>query len=126
MCAAFGVGARPNSPILDSIAGNFTSGINFAMAGATARNSSVWSHNSGFNTPFSLNIQVSWLLRYKVRLQFAAERNYSTYSSCVQLDSSFYPSNRSGIIKLTLHLVLSAKLILTFKVSLQLASRCQQ
>ncbi|XP_024359742.1 GDSL esterase/lipase At4g01130 isoform X2 [Physcomitrium patens] len=67
---AFGMGRKPNYAILRSIAADFTYGANFAVAGATARNNTEWVQETGFSSPFSLNVQVSWLERYKVRLQF--------------------------------------------------------
>lgn len=100
----------PNSPILESIAGNFTYGANFAVAGATARNNSEWTRNTGFNTPFSLNIQVSWLLRYKARMQFAAERNCA-YSSCLRFNFMRYSNHllfSADVILIKLYVILVA------------------
>ncbi|KAG0575663.1 hypothetical protein KC19_5G021500 [Ceratodon purpureus] len=71
---SFGVRLKPNYAILRSIAADFAYGANFAFAGATARNNTEWRQMSGFNSPFSLNIQVSWLERYKVRLEFYYEQ----------------------------------------------------
>ena len=68
--AAFGIRRRPNYAILRGTASDFTYGSNFATAGATARNSSAWVKKAGFNTPFSLEVQLQWLVRYKVRLEY--------------------------------------------------------
>lgn len=68
MLTEFGVRGRPNYPWLRSIAGDFEYGTNFASAGGSSRNSTGWKPDHGFNTPFSLNVQVRWFERYTVRL----------------------------------------------------------
>lgn len=69
--AAFGGTLGPTYPWLRSTATNPQWGTNFGSAGATAVNQTdVWTPDSGFNTPFSLNIQLQWLKRYKVRLEY--------------------------------------------------------
>ena len=73
--AAFGIRRRPNYAILRGTASDFTYGSNFATAGASARNSSTWVKNAGFNTPFSLEVQLQWLVRYKVRLGYYYNQN---------------------------------------------------
>lgn len=73
--AAFGIRRRPNYAILRGTASDFTYGSNFATAGASARNSSAWVKQTGFNTPFSLEVQLQWLVRYKVRLGYYYNQN---------------------------------------------------
>lgn len=69
--AAFGSSLGPSYPFLRSTATMPQFGSNFGAAGATAVNqTSEWIPNSGFNTPFSLNYQLQWLRRYKVRLDY--------------------------------------------------------
>lgn len=68
--AAFGVRLRPIYPVLRGTAGVFTFGTNFAAYGAPARRVKVWRRDSGFNSPFSLDVQQQWYERYKVRLWF--------------------------------------------------------
>lgn len=66
---AFGVRRRPIYASLRSVAPDLQYGVNFAASGATARTSTTWTKGAGFNTPFSLDVQLQWLQRYKVRLQ---------------------------------------------------------
>ncbi|KAG0601664.1 hypothetical protein M758_11G130200 [Ceratodon purpureus] len=65
----FGFRGTPNYPYLRSIAGVFEYGTNFASAGGSARNVTGWKPDNGFNTPFSLNVQLQWFQRYKVRIE---------------------------------------------------------
>lgn len=67
---AFGVRRRPIYPVLRGIAGDFRYGTNFAAYGAPARTVKVWRKDSGFNTPFSLDVQLQWFTRYKIRVWF--------------------------------------------------------
>jgi hypothetical protein len=68
--AAFGVNRRPIYPVLRGIAGDFRFGTNFASYGAPARTVKVWRKDSGFNTPFSLDVQLQWFHRYAIRVWF--------------------------------------------------------
>jgi len=68
--AAFGVRRRPIYPVLRGTGADFTFGTNFAAYGAPARTVKVWHKDSGFNTPFSLDVQLQWFNRYKIRVWF--------------------------------------------------------
>jgi alpha-L-fucosidase len=68
--AAFGVQLRPIYPVLRGTGADFTYGTNFAAYGAPARSVKVWRRDSGFNSPFSLDVQEQWYERYKVRVWF--------------------------------------------------------
>lgn len=68
---SFGGTLGPTYPWFRSIATDLEFGTNFGCAGATAENQTEdWTPDSGFNTPFSLDIQLQWLRRYKVRLEY--------------------------------------------------------
>jgi hypothetical protein len=66
--AEVGFRGRPNYAWLRSVAGDFAYGTNFAASGGSARNATKWKPFNGFNTPFSLNLQLEWLDRYMVHL----------------------------------------------------------
>lgn len=68
--AAFGVRRRPIYPVLRGTGSDFSYGTNFACSGSSARNETYWSKNSGFYTPFSLDVQMKWRSRYQERLWF--------------------------------------------------------
>ncbi|CAK9220931.1 unnamed protein product [Sphagnum troendelagicum] len=89
---AFGVRRRPIYAYLRAFAGDFTYGVNFATSGSTARNVSTWDATAKFSTPFSLNFQIQWLRRYKVRLQFyyTQTRVNQSLPSLDALNSSLY------------------------------------
>lgn len=72
---AFGVRRRPIYPVLRGTSPDFTYGVSFAASGATARPSRGWTRDAGFHTPFSLDVQLEWLVRYKVRLSFYENQN---------------------------------------------------
>jgi len=67
---AFGVRRRPIYPVLRGTGGDFTFGTNFASYGGPARTVKVWRRNVGFNSPFSLDVQLEWFHRYKIRVWF--------------------------------------------------------
>ncbi|KAG0619372.1 hypothetical protein M758_4G135000 [Ceratodon purpureus] len=78
---SLGSSLGPTYPWLRSTATNPQWGTNFAVAGATARNQTdLWVPDSGFNTPFSLNLQLQWLQRYKVRLDLYYQQTYVNQS----------------------------------------------
>nr|PNR55405.1 hypothetical protein PHYPA_006302 [Physcomitrium patens] len=90
---SFGSSLGPSYPFLRSTATMPQFGSNFGAAGATAVNqTSEWIPNSGFNTPFSLNYQLQWLRRYKVRLDYYYQQSYVNQSlpSVASLNSSLY------------------------------------
>ena len=70
MSAAFGVRRRPIYPVLRGTGGDFTFGTNFAAYGAPARTVKVWHKGVGFHSPFSLDVQLQWFHRYKIRVWF--------------------------------------------------------
>lgn len=61
---------RPIYPVLRGTGGDFTFGTNFAAYGGPARTVKVWHKGGGFNTPFSLDVQLQWFHRYKIRVWF--------------------------------------------------------
>jgi hypothetical protein len=68
---AFGVRRRPIYPVLRGTSPDFRYGTNFAAVGGSARNVTFWSKATGLHyTPFSLDVQLQWFDRYKVRLWF--------------------------------------------------------
>jgi hypothetical protein len=67
---AFGVRRRPIYPVLRGTGGDFTFGTNFAAYGGPARPVKVWRRDSGFNSPFSLDVQLEWMHRYEIRVWF--------------------------------------------------------
>jgi hypothetical protein len=67
---AFGVRRRPIYPVLRGTGAPFTFGTNFAAYGGPARSVKVWKRGSGFNSPFSLDVQLEWMHRYKIRVWF--------------------------------------------------------
>lgn len=75
VCAAFGVRRRPIYAALRATGGDFTYGTNFAVSGSSARNTTYWSRDGGFYTPFSLDVQVQWKKRYQERLWFYENLN---------------------------------------------------
>jgi hypothetical protein len=75
MSAAFGVRRRPIYPVLRGTGSDFTYGTNFAASGSSARNVTYWSKDSGFYTPFSLDVQMKWRSRYQERLWFYENAN---------------------------------------------------
>jgi alpha-L-fucosidase len=72
---AFGVRRRPIYPVLRGTGSDFTYGTNFAASGSSARNVTYWSKDSGFYTPFSLDVQMKWRSRYQERLWFYENAN---------------------------------------------------
>lgn len=72
---AFGVRRRPIYAMLRSTGGDFTYGTNFAASGSSARNTTYWSRDGGFYTPFSLDIQAQWKKRYQERLWYYENMN---------------------------------------------------
>jgi hypothetical protein len=94
--AAFGVRRRPIYAYLRAFAGDFTYGVNFATSGSTARNVSTWDATAKFSTPFSLNFQIQWLRRYKVRLQFY----YTQTSTCLLLLAILFQPNKNSCLYL--------------------------
>lgn len=67
---AFGVRRRPIYPFLRSVGAPFNFGTNFAAYGGSARPVKLWKKGSGFNSPFSLDVQLEWMHRYKIRVWF--------------------------------------------------------
>uniref|UniRef100_A0A7I4BN57 GDSL esterase/lipase n=1 Tax=Physcomitrium patens TaxID=3218 RepID=A0A7I4BN57_PHYPA len=68
---AFGVRRRPIYPVLRGTSPDFRYGTNFAAVGGSARNVTLYSKASGpYYTPFSLDVQLQWFERYKIRLWF--------------------------------------------------------
>lgn len=66
--AEVGFRGRPNYAWLRSVAGDFAYGTNFAASGGSARSATKWKPYNGFNTPFSLDLQLEWVDRYMVHL----------------------------------------------------------
>jgi len=91
---AFGVRRRPIYPVLRGTGADFTYGVSFAASGATARPSTGWTRDAGFHTPFSLDVQLEWLVRYKVRLSFYENQDpvivVQSLPTIATLNSSLY------------------------------------
>lgn len=91
---AFSLSLGPTYPWLRSIATSPQWGTNFAVAGATAVNwTDYWYPNTVLQTPYSLNYQLQWLRRYKVRLDLYYQQ------TCKSIDTTQFFCNDPSIYK---------------------------
>lgn len=102
---AFSLSLGPTYPWLRSIATSPQWGTNFAVAGATAVNwTDYWYPNTGLQTPYSLNYQLQWLRRYKVRLDLYYNQ------TCKSIDTTQFFCNDPSIYKISFTIFFGGKI----------------